>query len=514
MRGVLWYGVNMTHLLLNIIVFISGAVLMALEIVGSRVLAPYFGNSIFVWGSLISVVLAALSLGYYWGGRLSDHSPSFARLLVLLLIPGVLIFFLPFVYPSVNLWVTNVDFGIRLNPLIASAIFFLLPGIFLGTISPYAIRLAATTLSTVGSTAGTLYALSTCGSIFGTLLTAFYLIPAIGVGNIIHSLGMTLMLLSLLLSPLTRVRLHRMAKTVATLSLLAMIFATLASTVPAWGKTIFEKDSFYHRIRVEEDDEARYLYFDRTLQSAMNRNDPTTLRLNYSRYTSLGLAFRPDAKKVLIIGLGGGSIPKKYQKEFPSLDIDVAEIDPEVIQVAKKYFFFKEGKNLRAHAQDGRLFLTRTAQLYDVIMLDAYYTDAIPFHLTTREFFQIAERKLTSNGIVVANIIGAVTGPRGKITRSVVKTLREIFPQIYIFPTLKANNASLDTVQNVILIATRERQRLEVREITKRAASVGRDLFPDPMRNIAASYYDAKLPDHDVPVLTDDYAPTDNLLHP
>jgi len=510
----------MVRLLLNIIIFISGAVLMALEIVGSRVLAPYFGNSIFVWGSLISVVLAALSLGYYWGGWLSERNPSFARLLVLLLIPGVLIFPLPFIYPPINNSIAEADFGNRLNPLIASTIYFLLPGIFLGAISPYAIRLAATTLSTVGSTAGRLYALSTCGSIFGTLLTAFYLIPVIGVSNIIHALGMTLMLLALLLWPLVRFRLGKAEKTIgaakpaATLFLLAAICATLASPVWARVKILFEKDSFYHHIRVEEDEEARYLYFDRTLQSGMNLSDSTTLRLLYSRYTSLGLAFRPDAKKALIIGLGGGSIPKKYNKEFPSLEIDVAEIDPEVIQVAKKYFFLKEGKNLRVHAQDGRLFLTRTPQRYDLILLDAYYTDAIPFHLTTREFFQIADQKLTANGIVVANIIGAVTGPGGKITRSVVKTLREIFPQIYIFPTRGASGAYLDIIQNVIVIATKERQRLDIREITKRAASLGRDLFPNAMRDITASYHDSKLADNDVPVLTDDYAPTDNLLHP
>ncbi|MBI2350818.1 MAG: fused MFS/spermidine synthase [Deltaproteobacteria bacterium] len=511
----------MIRFLLNIVVFISGAVLMALEIVGSRVLAPYFGSSIFVWGSLISVVLAALSVGYYWGGWLSERSPSFGRLLVLLLIPGVLIFFLPFIYPSINFSIAEVDFGSRLNPLIASTIFFLLPGIFLGTITPYAIRLAATTLATVGSTAGSLYALSTCGSIFGTLLTAFYLIPAIGVINIIHSLGMALVLLALLLWPFVRFRLDNVeksigvaTKTAATLLLLTAISATLADPLWARVRTIFEKDSFYHRIRVEEDEDARYLYFDRTLQSAMNLNDPTTLRLLYSRYTSLGLAFRPDAKKALIIGLGGGSIPKKYNKEFPAMEIDVAEIDPEVIQVARKYFFLKEGKNLRVHAQDGRLFLTRTSQRYDLILLDAYYTDAIPFHLTTREFFQVAERKLAPNGIVVANIIGAVTGPGGKITRSVVKTLREIFPQIYIFPTRGANSSYLDIIQNVIVIATKERQRLDIREITKRAASLGRDLFPNSLRDIAASYHDSKLDYNDVPVLTDDYAPTDNLLHP
>src|SRR3970282_2189675 len=123
----------MVRCLLYIVVFISGAVLMALEIVGSRVLAPYFGNSIFVWGSLISVVMAALSIGYYWGGWLSARQPSYGRLLMLLVVPGILIFLLPFIYPTVNAWGASIDLGNRLNPLIACSVCFLLPGIFLGT---------------------------------------------------------------------------------------------------------------------------------------------------------------------------------------------------------------------------------------------------------------------------------------------------------------------------------------------------------------------------------------------
>jgi spermidine synthase len=502
----------MMQILLNIVVFVSGAVLMALEIVGSRVLAPYFGSSIFVWGSLISVVLAALSLGYYSGGKFSARRPSFGRLMILLLLPGVMIFCLPFVYPGVNLWVATIDFGNRLNPLIASTILFLLPGIFLGMISPYVIRLAATTLAAVGSTAGTLYALSTCGSIFGTLFTAFYLIPVAGVSNIIHSLGITLVVLSGLLWPLLRARPVGVMGTVT-----AMVVALLvALPMSLWAriKIILEKDSFYHRIRVEEDDEARYLYFDRTLQSAMNLNDPTTLRLLYSRYTSLGLAFKPDAKRVLIIGLGGGSIPKKLHKEFPTMEIDVVEIDPEVIRIAKDHFGFKEATNLRAHAQDGRLFLTRTSHQFDLILLDAYHTDTVPFHLTTREFFELARRKLTPDGIIVSNIIGAVTGPSGRITRAFVKTQRQIFTQLYIFPTRRPFNVSLNSIQNVIVVATKERRRLSIGEIVQRASTIDRGLFPDPIKDIEMAYYGDPLPDQDVPVLTDDYAPTDNLLHP
>ena len=217
---------------------------------------------------------------------------------------------------------------------------------------------------------------------------------------------------------------------------------------------------------------------------------------------------------MLLIGLGGGSIPKKLLKEFPSLEIDAVELDPEVIQIAKTHFNVRESKNLRLHAQDGRLFLSRAQNQYDIIMLDAYFTDAMPFHLATKEFFELAQKKLTPNGIIVANLISAVTGPSGKIVRSFVKTQRQIFPQTYIFAARRPDNVSLDTIQNVIVVATRDKQRLDIKEIVKRAMSIDKGLFPNPIQDIAIAYFDRPLPDHDVPVLTDDYAPTDNLLHP
>jgi spermidine synthase len=216
---------------------------------------------------------------------------------------------------------------------------------------------------------------------------------------------------------------------------------------------------------------------------------------------------------MLVIGLGGGSIPKKIQKEFPRMEIDAVEIDPEVIMMAKDYFNIKENTLLRLHAQDGRLFMTRTRQQYDIILLDAYFTDAMPFHLTTKEFFELAQKKLTPNGIIVANLISAVTGPSGKIARAFVRTQRQVFPQTYVFAARRADNVSLDTIQNVIVIATREKQRLDIKEIVKRAAAIDKGLFPDPIQDIAIAYFDKPLPE-DVPVLTDDYAPTDNLLNP
>jgi spermidine synthase len=138
----------------------------------------------------------------------------------------------------------------------------------------------------------------------------------------------------------------------------------------------------------------------------------------------------------------------------------------------------------------------------------------MPFHLTTKEFFELAQRKLTANGIIVANLISAVTGPSGKIARAFVKTQRQIFPQIYVFATRRPDNVSVNTIQNVIIIATRDKQRLDIKDIVKRASALDGSLLPDPLKDIAIAYYDSPLGDKDVPVLTDDYAPTDNLLHP
>jgi len=508
----------MVQLLHYLVVFVSGAVLMALEIAGSRILAPNFGSSIFVWGSLISVVMTALSIGYYWGGWMSAREPTYGKLATLLVIPGIVIFFLPFVYPTINDWIASLDLGNRLSPLFACAALFLLPGVFLGTVSPYVIRLAATKLNTVGSTAGTLYAVSTAGSIFGTLLTAFYLIPVLGVSNIIHSLGVTLVVLSLIVVPLMRLHRVSVARAVTASWLLLGSFGgfgsfNLAWTPAAWAKTLLQKDTFYHRIRVEEDEEARYMYFDRTLQSAMNLKDPTALRLVYSRYTSIGMTFRPDARRMLLIGVGGGSIPKKLNKEFPNLFIDAIDLDPEVIRIAKDHFNLAENKNLALHAQDGRLFLARTQHQYDTIMLDAYFTDSMPFHLATKQFFELARKKLASNGIVVANLISAVTGPSGKIARSFVRTQRQVFPQTYVFASRRPDNVSLDTIQNVIVIATQDKQRVDIKEIVKRAKTIDKGLFPDPIQDIAVAYFDRPLAE-DVPILTDDFAPTDNLLNP
>lgn len=181
---------------IKLVVFICGALVMSFEILGSRVLAPNFGNSIFVWGSLISVFLAGLSAGYYLGGKFSDINPSAKKLALIILAPGMLLVAFPLYGAPVSDWIFEKDFGIRLSPLLASMVLFFLPSVFLGAVSPYTAKLMICSLHTSGKTIGTLYALSTCGSIIGTLLTSFYLITIAGVKVLILAQGAILLLIA------------------------------------------------------------------------------------------------------------------------------------------------------------------------------------------------------------------------------------------------------------------------------------------------------------------------------
>jgi len=182
--------------MIKFVVFICGAIVMSFEILGSRVLAPNFGSSVFVWGSLISVFLTGLSAGYYFGGRLADINPSSRRLSLILIIPGLLLLTFPVYSVPISDWIFMKDLGVRTSPLMASAVLFLVPSVFLGIVSPYTAKLMICSMHTSGKTIGTLYALSTFGSIIGTLTTSFYLITLAGINALIMGQGALLVALA------------------------------------------------------------------------------------------------------------------------------------------------------------------------------------------------------------------------------------------------------------------------------------------------------------------------------
>ena len=489
--------------LLLLVAFLAGAILMGLELAGSRVLAPHFGGSIFVWGSLIGVVLAAMSLGYYIGGRLVDRWPRASLLAAILFAAGVFLLLLPRYGPEICDRIALRDFGARANSLIACIILFFVPGLLMAVTSPFVIRLTARTISRVGQTAGAVYAVSTVGSIVGTLGTAFYLITWLHTSTTLYLLGGLLLFAALIAAAMGGPR--RGAAVAAALALCAV-------AQPAYAKerVLLERDSPYHRLLVTDDGEHRWLRADNIWHTQMDLHDPHGRGLVYSDYADLALVFKPDIRRVLVIGLGGGTIPKRFVRDYPQVTVDAVEIDPDVIKIAARYFDCKPGPRLKIHQSDGRMFLRRSKEKWDLIVLDAYYADTVPFFLTTREFFGIAKERLTPGGVFANNVVSRVAGPRSKFFRSVYRTMGEVFPQVYAFKVAESGTRFI----NIEVFAVNASEPTSLAELRRRAARMqGKVIKDDELLDRLDGYVGGSVSTEDVPTLTDDYAPVDALIH-
>lgn len=496
--------------ILEITAFVSGAVLLALEVVASRVVAPYFGNSIYVWGSLIGVFLAALALGYFLGGIVADRWPLTSVFAGVVFVAGALVFPIPLAAPALLEAIGLADYGPRASPLLATLALFFAPSVVMGMVSPFAVRLRAHTVATIGGVAGVLYAVSTAGSIVGTLLAAFVLIPLLGVRTIIFVLGALLMILAA--AAWWWSRRGGVAVAAAAIAILAAIGIAVAS--PAAEPQIrFAQDTVYHRIAVSDEGATRYLKLDNYWQSGLDLTDPRRTVFAYSDYMHLPVIFRPQARRVLMIGLGGGTVPTRYHEDYPAMTIDVVELDPAVVRVARTYFGLPSDGRIRVTAQDGRLFLARARDRYDIILLDAYLIDTIPFHLATKEFMEIARAHLVPSGVLASNVIGALDGPRSGFFRAVYRTFRQVFPTVYVVPVGWGEYDSREALRNIIIIGTDQPAMSKdaiaaaaVRAVRNPGVSLAR------FEQAAADLYTAPIPTEDVPILTDDYAPVEILI--
>ena len=370
--------------------------------------------------------------------------------------------------PFVDGWmldrVVDWDPGPRLNPVIATILLFGLPSVVLGSVSPVAVRLKARSIENLGRTAGRLFAVSTAGSIAGTFLTSFWLIPELGTDQVLASAAVALVLAAAAVALVERLAIaFALALTLAGASVGAVVSlapdkggTVAASQLRNWSpvyrqqspddrvggieetqsgyKILDTSDSQYHRIAVVEDDTSRYLRFDSSFQSGMYLDDPFRTRFAYSDYLQLSFAYRAQTRRILYVGLGGGSAPKRTWRDFPGVRIDVVELDPEVVDIAYKYFELPRDPRLAIEVEDGRRYVSDHDGPWDVIVVDAFYSDSIPFHLATREFLELARSRLTPGGLVVTNIIGAVRGPDSRLFRSMLRTYRAVFPTVAIHP--------------------------------------------------------------------------------
>lgn len=269
----------------------------------------------------------------------------------------------------------------------------------------------------------------------------------------------------------------------------------------AQEKVIFEKESVYHHIVVAEYKGIRYMKFGNNIvQSAIDIDNPATLQVEYTKYLPLCLVFKADCQNMLIVGMGGGAVPRLIRDYCPDIKMDVVEIDPVVVYTAQKYFFVEEYPGYEIIVMDGRIFIKKTAKTYDIIILDAYNSDSIPFHMTTVEFLREAKAKLNNDGVIVANLWSS----EYDLFLAMLKTYRQVFKYIYKFNVVGKNN--------IILVACD--RKIEPYAIVQKAAELQRIVnFPYDFTE-KASHLDERILNTDiVPMLTDDYAPVDWLQH-
>lgn len=468
---------------------------MIYEIAGSRVLGPYLGTSIFIWTSLIGIILGSLSIGYWLGGRLADKNPTFRALARIILLAAFFILLTTLLKEFFLAHLPRIISGLKWQSVIASIILFAPASIFLGMVSPYSVRLKIKALQTSGTTVGNLYAISTVGSIAGTFAAGFFLIPWLGTTNILFTITVLLALLSIILFLPTNKKTDTFP---AILLLLATGMLFLNTTTKA--KTYIDLDTQYSRVWIyNSTDQAtgkpiRFMRINNESSSAMFlENDD--LVFDYARYYRLAEHFTPGFTSTLILGGAAFSYPKYFLEMYPDATMDVVEIDPELTEMARKHFRLRDNPRMRIFHEDARTYMNHCTQKYDVIYGDAYkslYT--IPWHLTTREAAQKTYDMLNDGGCVLLNIISSIRGNSSLFLQAELATYKDVFPFVRVFAVMDPGKP--EEVQSMILLAVKSEN-----------IPSGKSVDPELSRYLENDV--TELVPKDMPVLTDEFAPVD-----
>lgn len=429
--------------LLLLTVFVAGASVMSTEMGATRLLAPYFGTSTLIWANLIGLVLLYLTVGYVIGGRLADRYPYHSALYKLTAWAGFLIVLVPILAQPLLTWsaegFARFSAGIFFGSLFSIIALLAPPLVLLGCVSPWAIRLRVRDVEHAGNAAGSLYALSTIGSLTGTFLPVLVLQPAIGTRASIWVFGIVLLGFSLV--GLTREMGRRAVPYAAMLGVAVLLVAVFNGggirSAEAGDRLLYEDESEYNYIQVTEDEGWRKLILNEG-QAVHSLYHPTKLLTGGPwDYFLLAPLFRPEGaarpvQDVAVIGLAAGTVPRMYAEVYPEARVDGVEIDGQIVEVGREYFAMEEG-NLDAIVADGRQFLRTTEKTYDIISIDAYRQPYIPFHLATEEFFQTVYDHLKPGGVVVINAGGAPGDFR--LPHAMGDTIGAVFPNVFMVTT-------------------------------------------------------------------------------
>lgn len=489
----------------EIILFVVNAVYMILELVASRVLSPYFGNTNLVWTSVIGIILLSSSIGNYIGGILADKKKIVEKLKTVLIFSFVSVMFIPFIETPIILSVSKIFSDIKIGAIMSTILLFFIPSLLIGVLSPIILKLKIDSIENVGKTSGKISAIATIGGIIGTFLGGFYLIPNFGSVHILFVLALVL----LYLLPLVEWKLDKKTIIVVVLitfiSLIVMLYNMDMNSET--GKLVLESkenvgavsyDTQYGRVLIynayKNDEPVRVLNIDSGFESLTyideeKRND---LVLSYTQYYDLMFNANIDIKDTLLIGGAGYSYPKHYISKNLDKNMDVVEIDGEITEIAKEYFYLNdliedynlnENKRLGLITDDGRTYLNNNDKKYDAILNDAFSGSIPAKTLTTKEAIERIKESLNENGLYLTNVISSLEGENSKFIKAVINTLKQVFKNVYLVP---CQTIDVDTVQNNMVIASDDELKFD-------------------------KLYQYVIEENEI-VLTDDYCPVDTLV--
>ncbi len=481
--------------LLELVVFSCGAIVMIFELVGARVLGPYFGTSFFVWTAIIGVILGSLSLGYYLGGKIADKRPSVQMLSSVIFVSALLIALSYFFKEVFLIFLSGTIKDAKMASVIATVVLFSPASVFLGMVSPYAVKLRVDSLKTTGAVVGRLYSLSTLGSIFGTFLAGFYLIPSFGTNMNLIILTVFLFFLSFLLI-LKKQFFLRFAVVLVVFSFFYSIDFSVAGRI--------DVDTPYNRVWIYDYKHSSTGKITKIM--GINNENHSSMFLDsdelvnvYTKYYDLINFFKADFENVLMLGGAAYSYPKYFVQNYLDSFIDVVEIDPKMTELARKYFRLEDNDRMQIFHEDGRVFLNNTSKKYDAILGDAFGSRySVPYQLTTLEAVEKKYNALTEDGVVILNLISSFEGQNSMFLRAQYRTYKEVFPKIFLF---KVNSiVPDDKLQNIILVAFKK-------DFEKDFSSASAELLP-----LLNTIWKGNLL-LDLPILTDDFAPVEYYMN-
>lgn len=507
---------------LSLLVFTAGAVTLGMELSAARLLEPTFGNNQIVWATLIGLILLYLSLGAWLGGKLADRYPQRSTLDFIVTFAALGVAIVPLLSTPVLAMAArgleNFQTELLVGSLLAVLILFSIPGILLGMVSPWAVRLAVNDLDQTGQTAGQLYAIATAGSLVGTFVPVLWLIPTYGTRLTFFLLALILLVVLTLGSLRYRHRWIPLAGLLAVL--LLAVWATPNSGVRStWddgvdGPIIYEDESLYNYIAVRQWGNEHHLKLNDGIGIHSVYHPDTVMSYGIWDYFLLAPFFNPppvstdDVDNLLLIGLAAGTVSELYTNIYGPIPITGIELDPQIIEVGQRYFNMNQ-PNLTAIAADGRRWLYSQPEdaRWDVIAIDAYRPPYIPFHLSSIEFFQLVHDHLSEDGMVAINV--GRTAYNFALVDALAATLSEVFSDVHIID----EPGPVDDLGSSLLVATVQPTQLDY--YLENVASLGEQL-PVEFREFANRTLPAAriaMPPADTPIFTDDHAPIERVVH-